>query len=368
MASTWQILTILIWCISMHFLGLHIFSKGFLLSRVQIQNKTENEVLLPLGSHTLPQKFKRLLIIIVDALRHDFAAFDNNGSIDTKISPVFSNNMPIFHKLQSENPSKAKLLKFIADPPTTTMQRLKGLTTGSLPTFVDIGANFNGYEITEDSLLYQFNSSNKAMVFMGDDTWTTLFPNLFFRKFPFPSFNVRDLHTVDNGVKKHIFEELSKKDWDVLIAHLLGVDHCGHRFGPNHPEMVVKLTSTNDFLEQVISVLDDDTLLVVGDHGMTPSGDHGGDSAAELEAALFLYAKNIPFVDVRIGTTSVPQLDLVPTLALLTGVNVPFGNLGKPIIDFFLPDAEKITALDIVVKQVSTYLNAYSRISNDIPF
>ena len=37
--------------------------------------------------------------------------------------------------------------------------------------------------------------------------------------------------------------------------------------------------------------LDDDTVLfVLGDHGMTRSGDHGGDSWEELHAALFVYS------------------------------------------------------------------------------
>ena len=31
-------------------------------------------------------------------------------------------------------------------------------------------------------------------------------------------------------------------DWDILVAHFLGVDHCGHRFGPDHPAMADKLT------------------------------------------------------------------------------------------------------------------------------
>lgn len=31
---------------------------------------------------------------------------------------------------------------------------------------------------------------------MGDDTWTQLFPDHFERSYPYPSFNVKDLHTV----------------------------------------------------------------------------------------------------------------------------------------------------------------------------
>jgi hypothetical protein len=39
--------------------------------------------------------------------------------------------------------SDSLLFKFIADAPTTTSQRLKGLLTGSLPTFVDVSNSFS---------------------------------------------------------------------------------------------------------------------------------------------------------------------------------------------------------------------------------
>lgn len=42
--------------------------------------------------------------------------------------------------------------------------------------------------------------------------------------------------------------------------------------------------------------LENDTLLVViGDHGMTKNGDHGGDSEPEISAALFLYSPSALF-------------------------------------------------------------------------
>ena len=40
---------------------------------------------------------------------------------------------------------------------------------------------------------------------MGDDTWESLFPKKFHRSLPFPSFNVKDLHTVDNGILQHLY-------------------------------------------------------------------------------------------------------------------------------------------------------------------
>jgi phosphatidylinositol glycan class O len=40
---------------------------------------------------------------------------------------------------------------------------------------------------------------------MGDDTWRDLFPGAFSQAFFFSSFNVRDLHTVDNGILEHLY-------------------------------------------------------------------------------------------------------------------------------------------------------------------
>lgn len=70
----------------------------------------------------------------------------------------------------------------------------------------------------------------------------------FTRSYPYPSFNVQDLHTVDQGVKKHLLPEITRNDSNLLIAHFLGVDHCGHRYGPEHPAMAEKLTEMNDVI------------------------------------------------------------------------------------------------------------------------
>lgn len=42
------------------------------------------------------------------------------------------------------------------------MQRLKALTTGSLPTFIDAGSNFASYAIVEDNLIKQLTSAGQS--------------------------------------------------------------------------------------------------------------------------------------------------------------------------------------------------------------
>lgn len=112
---------------------------------------------------------------------------------------------------------------------------------------------------------------------MGDDTWTSLYPNTFNRTFAFPSLIVKDIHTVDNGVVEHLVPTIQgPDDWDVIIAHFLGVDHVGHTFGSLHPVMATKLDQMNDVLTSVLETIDKDTLFVmIGDHGMTEDGNHG---------------------------------------------------------------------------------------------
>jgi GPI ethanolamine phosphate transferase 3 subunit O len=44
-------------------------------------------------------------------------------------------------------------------------------------------------------------------------------------------------------------------DWEVLIAHFLGVDHVGHTFGPSHPAMEHKLAQMDGALRTLIETL-----------------------------------------------------------------------------------------------------------------
>ncbi|XP_050294404.1 GPI ethanolamine phosphate transferase 3 [Anthonomus grandis grandis] len=331
----------LLWFTYLIISSILLFKKGFLLTR-EVQTDFSNcSITLDVPydglqskydeAHNVCMKMKtKVILLIVDALRYDFTVFNDN--MNTKEAMPFENKLPIIKDILAEKPEHTRLYKFIADPPTTTMQRLKALTTGSLPTFIDAGSNFASSEITEDNLIDQLVKNGKTAVFMGDDTWVSLYPNKFLRNHSYPSFDVWDLDTVDDGVRAKLFPELSNTDWDLLIGHFLGVDHCGHRYGPNHPEMARKLGEINEAIRQVIETMDDNSILfVIGDHGMTVTGDHGGESLDEIEAAMFVHSKR-PLQTLS-RKTSVKQVDLVPTLAAILGIPIPFQNLGILIRD-----------------------------------
>jgi phosphatidylinositol glycan class O len=348
--------------------GIYFFTKGFLLTRLVLDDKSSCvDPPIPIASNYAdaqtidggcwhPKTFSKAVVIIIDALRYDFTVpfssdpFQNDDAPDNTLR-AYHNALPFLHHTAVSEPQNAILLPFIADPPTTTLQRLKGLTTGTLPTFVDAGSNFAGTAIEEDNLLMQLRALNKKIVHLGDDTWNSLFPGYFEANISraYDSFNVWDLHTVDDGVTEHIMPLLAperKNEWDVMFAHYLGVDHAGHRYGPDHAAMTAKLAQMDQVLRDVVNKLDKDTLLVVmGDHGMDAKGDHGGESDDEVEAALWMYSKKGVFgraskeealPPLNAKERPVEQIDLVPTLALLLGLPIPFNNLGKPIKEAFL--------------------------------
>lgn len=390
--------TSLIECSVFHALAISLFCSGFLLSRLVLQDRSkcaEPPISLDHASFTPgsqeqgcwhQKSFDKAVVIIVDALRYDFTVPFQSKPGDEE-PHYFHNALPLLHETSIKEPKNAFLRPFIADPPTTTLQRLKGLTTGTLPVLVDAGSNFAGTAIDEDNLVEQLYKAGKKVVHLGDDTWHSLFPGYFEPNLtkPYDSFNVWDLHTLDNGVNEHLFPLLQpsmKERWDVIFGHYLGVDHAGHRYGPDHPAMTDKLKQMDGVFRRIIETLDDDTLLVVmGDHGMDVKGDHGGESDDEVQAALWMYSKRGIFgrkdeASLQPPATAkeryVNQIDLVPTLALLLGLPIPFNNLGHPIEEAFhgsssllKPSWENLAAVSrLTSAQIHRYQAEYAKARN----
>ncbi|EGN97727.1 hypothetical protein SERLA73DRAFT_56998 [Serpula lacrymans var. lacrymans S7.3] len=372
---------LLLWVLFVHLAGIYLFTKGFLLNRLSLSDSSicSHDVCTSLATH------KKAILLVIDALRFDFISNDPPHPA----SPYHHNILTLPRELTEQHPERSFIFNAYADPPTTTLQRIKGLTTGSLPTFVDIGSSFGGSAIEEDSLIHQLQVAGRKIAFMGDDTWTTVFPDIFESNmsFPYDSFNVEDLHTVDEGVVMHLLPLLSDRtlSWDFAIAHGLGVDHAGHRVGPDHPTMRAKLAQMNDLLIRVVDLLEDDTLLVViGDHGMDRTGNHGGDSVLETMSAVWIYSKgpilsgrtssipqtilpNIVFPGASVPHRLIQQVDIVPSLSLLLGLPIPFNNLGSIIPELFDRDTEHYIleqALDANAVQIQKYTETYRATSS----
>lgn len=300
-------------------LGLYLFSSSFFLAKRSMLHTSTCDEAKSLLQDTLGltnEQVKRtplsnksngcwterrvdsIVILVVDALRFDFALHHLPMSVGARLH------------LHNSTQRRSQLLRFVADPPTVTMQRLKGLTTGGLPTFADISASFGGATVDEDSWVQQLVNTDPSrrgvqkarMAFVGDDTWIDLFPTQFEDSHPFPSFNTRDLNSVDDGCLKHLprlmksLRRDSEPDgFEVVVAHFLGVDHVGHTYGPHNVHMDEKLRQMDAVISSVLDLIDDESIkschaaLIFGDHGMTEGGNHGGGTEDEINAALFAH-------------------------------------------------------------------------------
>lgn len=73
-----------------------------------------------------------------------------------------------------------------ASAPTVTMPRLKAMTTGSVPSFLDVVLNIAESDTAsslahQDTWLAQIKARGGRLLLYGDDTWLKLFPGMFDR-------------------------------------------------------------------------------------------------------------------------------------------------------------------------------------------
>lgn len=92
-----------------------------------------------------------------------------------------------------------------ASSPTVTMPRLKAITTGSVPSFLDVILNIAESDTSstlahQDTWLAQLKAKEGQLVMYGDDTWIKLFPGMFGRADGTTSFFV----SVSYALKFHI--------------------------------------------------------------------------------------------------------------------------------------------------------------------
>lgn len=372
--------------VMLHCISLWLFIHGFLLSRIHLTERsdpfpkscdTDMPISCSSASRACKRPYSKLIWIVIDALRYDFIVQDGRYPChqkgENKGLCTHQGHMPKLSKLMQEHPIPTIAFRYIADAPTTTTQRLKAMVSGSLPTFFDISNAFSAPPLDEDNLIDQLVAAGKKVKFVGDATWDNLFPSQFETSLPYPCFNVKDVDTVDDGIWEHFLPTLENYSaWDALIVHYLGVDHAGHSFGAGSNRMAQKLHQMDDQIATVIEKAlvgageggpyEDALLLIGGDHGQTLHGDHGGGSPEEVDSVLIAIDMSKLYKDkTKNSIESQPnsftqilssfrapcrsnctcgedlnqccrdleQIDLVPTLATLLGVPIPFVNLGK---------------------------------------
>ncbi|EPS67599.1 hypothetical protein M569_07175, partial [Genlisea aurea] len=289
-------------------------------------------------SSGIPPYFDRLILMVIDGLPAEFVL----GKDEQPPPSFFKEAMPFTQSLLTKGVAIGYHAR--AAPPTVTMPRLKSMVSGAIGGFLDVATNFNTQAFLDDNLIAQFLKIGWKMVMLGDDTWLKLFPDMFHRHDGVSSFFVKDTVQVDHNVSRHLIKELRCNDWDLLILHYLGLDHVGHIGGRKSIMMGPKLTEMDEVIKTIYKEMESTVqsdrrgtlLLIVSDHGMTETGNHGGSSYEETDAlALFVGTKE--FRGASSMWKEILQVDLAPTLALLFGVPIPLNSVGTVITGVFPP-------------------------------
>ena len=302
------------------------------------RNQSEEFLLPYLGSscnrswlqHNLwTPRASRVVFFVVDALRADFAL---GRDTDTGFEPDHT----MRNLATAVSHGHALTFNAHTQAPTVTMPRIKAITTGSVPSFIDLLGNLNSPELTLDSWLHQMRLAGKRLWFFGDDTWLSLFPQTFEKSEGTTSFFVSDYTQVDDNVSRHLPDVLAG-DWDTVILHYLGLDHIGHAFGSRHPLIRKKLVEMDSVLGTLWNGLnssspDQDWIIVLlGDHGMSDLGSHGGATVNETSVPIVIFS---PLLNTTKLTRELwqhrrmEQIDIVPLLSAFLGLPNPAPNLG----------------------------------------
>jgi len=139
-------LLVITYILCIHLLGLYYFTRGFLLTRLSLEDVSPAYN----ASHRAPLSatHSKAVLLIIDALRSDFLL--PHGEDEPYTNPFYHNVLTLPSELSASQPQHSLIFNAYADPPTTTLTRIKGITTGSLPTFIDAGFNFASTAILED--------------------------------------------------------------------------------------------------------------------------------------------------------------------------------------------------------------------------
>lgn len=143
-----DILAIYLLYLAFQFLGFFFFFKGFFKLPHESHKKSETTNIFLNKTNWFEPLFNKSIWMIIDGLRYDFAYTSPPNNNDNKETlPFYINQMPFITTLLKEKPNQSFFFQAHSDPPTVTTQRIKSLTTGNLPSFLEFTDNFSGKEV-----------------------------------------------------------------------------------------------------------------------------------------------------------------------------------------------------------------------------
>ncbi len=267
----------------------------------------------PLAQSPDPPITRRLVFVLIDALRYDTA-------MNVKV-------MPFLEQLRQQG----AWAEMHSRPPSYSAPAYSTLLTGAWPDIND-GPVFN-LELdemrtwTQDNLFSAASRAGMKTAISGYFFFEKLVPqDAVTVSFYTPGEDqVADLHVMQAALPW--LKADSGEFYQLVLIHLDQVDYAGHyEGGPRKEPWITASRRVDDLLRQVAEQLDlsHDTLFICSDHGQINRGGHGGNDEQALQEPFVLVGSGV-----RPGNYGqVEQVDVAPTLAVLLGLNIPAASQG----------------------------------------
>jgi hypothetical protein len=254
---------------------------------------------------------------------------------------------------------------------TMTVPGVRMLGAGVSSDFLEILHNWTPRSSPVTSLFTMAKRKGLRTVLYGDHVWKRIFTTDIDRHVDTrlgPWSYYRDpVHAPDQSLMDDLRDMLAAgARFNLLVIHFIGPDHASHRNRVTSPEFQDYARWLDPKLDELLSglVASGATILVTSDHGMSDSGQHGGDEPTARKTPYLLQGPGI-----KIGPGPLlNQADLPATLAALLGLPMPPFGEGRVAHEVLATSPETMLAIMRAnLDQAQAYLHGYQRKYGNVP-
>jgi hypothetical protein len=252
---------------------------------------------------------RRVVIVLIDALRVDTSS--NNAT------------MPYLNELRGQGVSATVHSR----PPSYSEPAYTTILTGAWPDINDGPTINQEYAVipvfTQDDIFSAAHRAGLHTAISGYYWFEKLVPQ---KAVDASFYTAGEDAAADQEVMKAALPMLSG-NYQLVLIHIDQVDYAGHhQGGPLSPNWDAAAKHADEDLREIVAELDlnQDTVVVLSDHGQIDRGGHGGPEPVTLLEPLVMVGAGI-----RQGIyPDIQQVDVAPTIAALLGTNLPASTQG----------------------------------------
>jgi hypothetical protein len=285
---------------------------------------------------------RRVVLVLIDALR-----------LDTSLDPQV---MPVLNGLRARGASATMHSR----PPSFSEPGYTTILTGAWPDINDSPPINLDYEeiptFTQDDIFSAAHRAGLRTALAGYYWFERMIPqDSLDASFYTPGEDAAADQEVLTAAQPWLAQ-----DYQLVLIHLDQVDYAGHyEGGPRDPRWNAAASRADALVGEVLARLDldQDTVLVLSDHGQIDRGGHGGPEPVVLTEPFVLAGAGV-----RPGAYSdIRMVDVAPTLAALLGTSLPASSQGRPLIEMLTLGEHELAPLrDALAIQQTQLAEAYA--------